>query len=270
MTTGLYLNSAGRGPELLLLHGWALHGGVWDTLLPRLSLHFRVTRVDLPGHGLSRAVALSADLCEVSRQLLQDSPDGAIWLGWSLGGLLAMRAALDAPEKLRALVLVDTTPRFVAGAGWPHAMPAERLAEFAAGLEHDYRGTLQRFLSLQVRGDDAARQTLRQLRESLSIGGKPSATDLAMGLAILRDSDLRAELDHIKVPTLVLAGSHDRLTPPEASEFLAANIPAARLQLIQRAAHAPFLSHGDEFADALLAFSHSLHDASLATAGVRG
>jgi pimeloyl-[acyl-carrier protein] methyl ester esterase len=256
MSAGLHTESTGAGPELLLLHGWALHGGVWDMLLPRLTPHFRVTTIDFPGHGSSRGVPLAADVSEVAARVRAVAPAHAIWLGWSLGGLVALRAALDAP--MRALVLADSTPRFVTAADWPCAMSSEQLDEFAMGIGQDYRGTLQRFLSLQVRGDTAARDTLRRLRESLFARGEPQAADLAAGLELLKHTDLRQELPRLRVPTLVLAGSHDRLTPPEAAYAMAAAIPAAQLQIFESAAHAPFLSHAEDFVTALLAFARGL------------
>lgn len=262
-----HIESAGAGPELVLLHGWALHGGIWDTLLPKLTPHFRVTAIDLPGHGHGRGVPLSSDLAEVAASVLTAAPAGAIWLGWSLGGLVALRAALDAPTRLRALVLANSTPRFVTAHDWPWAMPPEQLDEFASGLGGDYRGTLQRFLSLQVRGDAAARETLRALRDSLFARGEPKAADLAAGLELLRRGDLRQELPRLRLPTLVLTGSHDRLTPPAASDAMAKSIPQAELRSFQGAAHAPFLSRADDFTEALLSFARGLdQSAALRTA----
>ncbi|HEV2109947.1 MAG TPA: pimeloyl-ACP methyl ester esterase BioH [Gammaproteobacteria bacterium] len=254
MAGGLYMETRGRGPELVLLHGWGLHGGVWDTLMPRLTARFRVTRVDLPGHGLSRGTAMSAELGAAAQQLLVAVPADAVWLGWSLGGLLALRAALDAPENMRALILANTTPRFITATDWPHAMPPEQLQEFALGLQQDYRETLLRFLSLQVRGDEAARASLRQLREALFARGEPDTVSLAAGLELLRRSDLRAELARISMPTLVIAGGYDRLTPPGAGEAMARAIPGARHALIAKSAHAPFISHAEEFIQALGGF----------------
>ncbi len=57
----------------------------WETLLPRLTGDFRVTRVDLPGHGLSRDIPMPADLADVARLVLASVPEGAVWLGWSFG-----------------------------------------------------------------------------------------------------------------------------------------------------------------------------------------
>lgn len=259
MSKALHMETQGQGPELVLLHGWGLHGGVWDTLMPRLTPQLRVTRMDLPGHGRSRHLPMPASLAELTLQVMGDIAPGAVLLGWSLGGLVAAEAALDMPQRLRGLVLANTTPRFTTAPYWPHAMAPGLLQSFADGLAQDYRETLRRFLSLQVRGDESARAALRQLRDSLFAHGEPDTASLATGLALLRDSDLRARLKHIAVPTLVMTGGHDRLTPPGAGEAMARAIPGTRLEVFPKSAHAPFLSHPDEFAAALVGFVHGLH-----------
>ncbi len=258
MKPALYIETEGQGPALVLLHGWGLHGGIWDTLLPRLTPHLKVTRIDLPGHGRSRVLSMPATLPELARMLLDAAPLEAVWLGWSLGGLVALQAALTAPQRLRALVLANSTPRFVTGPGWSEAMPPERLAEFGLGLKVDYRETLLRFLSLQVQGEESARAALRQLRGPLFERGEPDTASLATGLALLQQSDLRARLKEVAVPTLLMAGTHDRLTPPGATEAMARAIAGARLEVFPKSAHAPFISHPQEFTAALLEFVRGL------------
>ena len=258
MKSALYMEAEGQGPELVLLHGWGLHGGIWDTLLPRLTPHLRITRVDLPGHGYSRALPMPASLPELARMVLDAVPTEAVWLGWSLGGLVALQASLTAPQRLRGLVLANSTPRFVTGPGWTEAMAPERLGEFASGLGQDYRETLLRFLSLQVQGEESARAALRQLRGSLFDRGEPDTASLAAGLALLQQSDLRARLKEVSVPTLLMAGTHDRLTPPGATEAMARAMTGVRLQVFPKSAHAPFISHPEAFSAALLEFVQSL------------
>ena len=248
------METQGQGPELLLLHGWGLHGGVWDTLCPKLTPYLRVTRVDLPGHGRSRDVPMPHSLTELALQTMAAVPPGAVVLGWSLGGLVALEAALRMPQRLRGLILANSTPRFVSTEDWPHAMPPEQLEQFAESLATDFRETLQHFLSLQVRGEDSARASLRQLRDSLFAHGEPDTGSLATGLEILKDSDLRLKLREVSLPTLVIAGGYDRLTPAAASEYLAAHIPGAHLEILPKSAHAPFISHTDAFVAAVLEF----------------
>ncbi|MGB9430551.1 MAG: pimeloyl-ACP methyl ester esterase BioH [Gammaproteobacteria bacterium] len=254
MPSKLHTETTGRGPDLFLVHGWALHGGIWNGVAQILAQTYRVTCVDLPGHGLSRESPAPATLSGLAKQLLDAAPENAIWLGWSLGGLACLRAALDFPGRVRALLLTNSTPRFVSAHDWPHAMPPAQLKEFIVELHDDYRKTIQRFLALQVRGDESARGVLRQLRASVFARGEPSVLALERGLEWLRDSDLRAELHGIRIPTLVMSGQYDRLTPPEAGAFLAAGIDGAKLVALPRAAHVPFLSHPAEFTATLIQF----------------
>jgi pimeloyl-[acyl-carrier protein] methyl ester esterase len=176
-------------------------------------------------------------------------PAGAAVVGWSLGGMVALEIARQHPEHVVALVLVATTPKFAAGDGWEHGVKHDVLDTFARGLAHDYRRTVQSFLTLQTRGDERSLETLRQLRKRLSAHGEPDPHGLAAGLDILRRSDLRDALSRITVPALVVAGEYDRLTPAAAGRELAASLPAARFCLVERSGHAPFLSHPDTVAN---------------------
>lgn len=253
-TTKLHTATVGQGPDLFLIHGWALHSGVWSGIVPELARNQRVTCVDLPGHGRSRELPMPTTLPELARLVVRAAPERSVWLGWSLGGLVALRAALDFPERVAALVLVSATPRFVSAADWPCAMPPEQLTQFMAELEADYCGTLTRFLGLQVRGDEHARDTLRQLHAALQACDAPQAASLAAGLEILRAADLRAAVSQLALPMLILAGDHDRLTPPAAGAWLAGAVRAARLLRLPKTGHALFISHTQEFLEALQNF----------------
>ena len=123
------------------------------------------------------------------------------------------------------------------GADWEHGMQPAVLDGFARGLAADYRRTVQNFLALQTRGDEHALATLRLLRASLA-GARPARSDARSppGLGILRNADLRDALPEIALPALVIAGEHDRLTPPGAGRALAAALPHARLARSRSAA----------------------------------
>jgi pimeloyl-[acyl-carrier protein] methyl ester esterase len=92
------------------------------------------------------------------------------------------------------------------------------------------------------------------LRAALAAQGPPRPAALAAGLEILRSTDLRAALAQIKQPALVVGGQHDRITPPAALAWLAAALPRATTVQIERAGHAPFVSHPQDFAQSLVAF----------------
>lgn len=242
----VHVEIRGTGPDVVLLHGWALHGGMWGPWLGELEKHARLHVLDLPGHGRSAWPAGVRDLAGLARAVYPHLPRESAVLGWSLGGMVALELARRHPQQVSALVLIATTPKFLAGNGWEHGMRAALLGEFAQGLASDHARTVQDFLALQARGDERSSESLRMLRRQLAAHGAPDIGALEAGLAILRDADLRDELPRIAQPTLVIAGEHDRLTPPEAGLELARAMPAARYRLIGRSGHAPFLSHGPE------------------------
>jgi pimeloyl-[acyl-carrier protein] methyl ester esterase len=244
----------GSGPPLVLLHGWGLNSSVWDSIVPALARDFMVMRIDLPGHGASPWPPEFHDIGSLAKALAPALPSRCSLLGWSLGGMAALDLALTLAGRAERLVLVSTTPRFMRAADWPHGLPAEAVESFAALLETDYEATVREFLGLQAKGDEHARATLRELRQKLIAGGQPRLEALRAGLGILRTADLRDRLPRVAVPTLVIAGEYDRMTPPGAARELAANIHGARLELIARAGHAPFLSHAGDFCRAIMAF----------------
>lgn len=256
----LHVEVRGEGPDLVLLHGWALHGGMWGPWLDELALHARVHLVDLPGHGHSPWVPEAAGLADLARAAGHIVPQGAVLVGWSLGGMIALELARQHPRRVSALVLLATTPKFVAGDDWALGMDAEVLDEFARGLERDHRGTVQNFLALQARGDERSLETLRLLKRNLDAHGPPDPRALAAGLEILRSADLRGMLPGMALPTLVIAGQHDRLTPAAAGRSLAAALPNAGFVEIAHGGHAPFLSHGRQVLGEVLGFLHSRRD----------
>jgi pimeloyl-[acyl-carrier protein] methyl ester esterase len=249
----LHVESVGQGPPLVLLHGWALHSGLWGPLVPRLARRFRVHAVDLPGHGHSAAVepyTLDA-VTEAVAASTADIHEPLTVLGWSLGGIVAMHWALAAPQRVARLVLVCTTPCFAAGADWPHGMERATLARFGDELRVAWRQTLLRFLSLQVQGSEHGRAALAAMRHDLFTRGEPAPVVLAHALDALGSIDLRQRVPMLAQPTRIIAGERDALTPAGASAWLAGALPQATLRTIPGAGHAPFLSHPDAFAAAL-------------------
>jgi len=242
----LHTDVQGDGPELVLLHGWGMHGGVWAEWLEHLTHRFHVTVVDLPGHGNS-AYQRQQELEEWAAAVLEVVPQRAWWAGWSLGGLVALAGAEQAPERFAGLLLLASTPRFVQGADWAPAVPADVFSQFALQIKADPARTLSRFLSLQVRGADGASETLRQLRADLNSRPAADPAALGAGLRFLQRCDLRHVLHQLHMPLLWLLGERDTLIPPQVADRFP-NIPAT---VIAGAGHAPFLSHPQQCAACL-------------------
>ncbi|MHB9116697.1 MAG: pimeloyl-ACP methyl ester esterase BioH [Burkholderiales bacterium] len=251
----IHFNASGTGPDLVLLHGWGMHGGIWDGVAAELAKDFRVYCVDLPGYGASPSLVPYA-LDSLVQRVSESFPEPVAVCGWSLGSMVAQRWAQTAPQQLKKLALVASTPRFVSGGDWPHGVEPDVLAGFAAGLEVDFEGSLKRFLSLQSRGDEHAKAVMKQLRERLFSRSAPDPGALRGGLDILLNADLRQAAARIAVPTLLIHGDYDRLTPLGAAQWLAKTLPAARLEVLRGCAHAPFLSHPAAFQRLLRDFLH--------------
>lgn len=258
----VFVNTLGSGPDLALLHGWGLNGAVWQNIRDALAENFTLHLIDLPGHGQSADVAATT-LDEMSEAINKVLPDKTHLLGWSLGGQVAMNITLRYPQKIDKLVLVATTPQFVAGDDWPHGMKPGVLADFVSRLSTHYAATIKNFLTLQTLHPDQAeqpdniRQTIQHLQKAVLAGGAPNLDNLKHGLNVLAETNLRPMAGCLTTPTLIIQGDHDALTPIAAARWLATAIPAAEYALIEHAAHAPFLSHRAAFIARIQAFLKS-------------
>lgn len=252
MTARLYWQTEGQGSDLVLIHGWGMNGAVWQQQLPRLAEHYRVHVVDLPGYGHSQALSAES-IEEMAHILLENSPDSAVWLGWSLGGLVATQAALLAPERVSKLITVASSPRFAAQDTWRGIKPAV-LDDFRRQLDDDLATTVARFMALQAMGSPTAKQDIRLLKEAVLSRPAPHPAALAAGLKMLAEVDLRQQLAAIRQPWLRLYGRLDGLVPVKSADDIDALAPGSLRQTFASASHAPFISHPDEFFQILREF----------------
>jgi pimeloyl-[acyl-carrier protein] methyl ester esterase len=230
---------------LVFLPGWCLGRGPLIAAVDAL----QGTIFDLPGYGEAPLITdFDAAVADIAARL----QPGTTLAGWSLGAQLALAIAARAPEKVGKLLLVAGTASFVQRDGWPHAMPPEMLAEFAAGIAADVEAMLPRFVGGFNRGDARGKEVTRQLLDLAD--PLPPAATLAAGLDWLRDIDLRRVAPQVKAPTLLIHGAADPLMPLAAAEGLAALIPGAQLALFAECAHAPFISRPDDFLARVQAF----------------
>ncbi len=249
----MHVFTQGRGgPPLLLIHGWAMHGGIFARLASCLESDFTVHTVDLPGHGRSanQHFVLHEVVAELAAYLTHLAP--ATLVGWSLGGAIAAELALDFPNAIRAVVPIASSPCFVANPDWPNGMAPTALKSFADALTHDWEAVVDRFLALETLGSPNEKAELRWLRAEVYAHGKPDPMALMAGLAMLENIDLRARLSDLRVPSLWLGGRRDRIVPPQAI-LAAAGLCRGRAELLA-AAHAPFLTHPERVANFISEF----------------
>ena len=242
--------------HLVLLHGWGLNAEVWDCITADLAAHFTLHLVDLPGYGRSTGFG-ALTLAEMTKIVLAHAPKEAIWLGWSLGGLVASQAALSAPARVTALVTVASSPCFSAEGDWPGIKP-EVLSGFQQQLSDNFQRTVERFLALQTLGTETARDDARKLKRAVLALPMPSAEVLNGGLEILKTADLRESLARLQQPFLRFYGRLDGLVPRKIVPLLDEQWPESESQLFAKAAHAPFISHPEEFCQTLVEFTQRL------------
>jgi 3-oxoadipate enol-lactonase len=245
------LNGPASAALVVLSHSLATNLSMWDPQAEALAADRRVLRYDTRGHGGTDVVAgpytLGA-LAEDAFALLEALGVPRVhFVGLSMGGMIGQLLALQHPEKLRSLVLCDTTSRIPpeARATWDERI---RTAE-TQGMEPHVEPTIGRwftapFLARRPSVVDAVRGMIR-------------ATD-ARGYAscchAIKALDLTDRLSAIRVPTLVVVGQDDVGTPVAASRAIHERIPGSKLVVIPSASHLSNLEQPEAFNEALLSF----------------
>jgi len=241
----LYTEVKGEGHNVVLLHGWGMHGGLWGKFGELLSKDFKTHTIDLPGYGYSKDIdnEFTLDsLTDTTEEYVKNLNTSVSLIGWSLGGLIAQNILKRKKTKLEKVVLVATTPSFTKKPDWHDAMEQSVFNNFSSDLKVDYKKTLKRFLSLQTRGSELSRDELRELNNKLSERGEPNIKALEKGLAILSSADLRNE-SQSEIPAMVILGERDTLVPVEViSEFESMFLKIEKL-ILEKTGHAPFISN---------------------------
>jgi pimeloyl-[acyl-carrier protein] methyl ester esterase len=254
--TPLFVEQIGHGPDLTLLHGWGLNGAVWNSIRDALAKHYTLHLIDLPGHGYSQHVPIST-LTTTAEHVARAMPARGHLLGWSMGGQLAIELARIVLDQIDKLVLVATTPQFIANPDWPYGKKAAALDQFATNLKTNYHATIREFLALQILNHPHQRATTTELQTAVSARGAPDLAHLTAGLELLRGNNLRDQIKNIRQQTLVIQGDRDALTSERAGHWLAAQLSRGEYEMIPFATHAPFLSHRDIFVARLIQFLNS-------------
>ena len=256
MNSRLYSEVKGHGHNLVLLHGWGMHGGLWGGFNELLSNDFQTHAIDLPGFGFSKSVEndFTLDsLTNVIEEYIHNLTKPVTLIGWSLGGLITQNILKRNKVELKDVVLIATTPSFTKKEGWGTAMEQDVFNAFSNDLKLDYKKTLKRFLSLQTRGGDLARDDLRKLNEILMERGEPNIHALESGLDILRETDLRTKIKN-EISTLLIFGEKDTLVPVSVNKEFEEIFPNLDKLILEKTGHAPFISKPETCAEKIKNF----------------
>ncbi len=251
--TGMHKEVFGVGRPVVMLHGWAMHTGVWRTFAQALAANRQVVCLDLPGHGLSISVEpyiLESIVDIIAKELPEQECD---IVGWSLGGNIALRLAEKYPQRVNSLVLIACNPVFLKTDSWP-GVSSEILKEFANNLQKNSAQTVLRFMALQVQGRPEAKSSLKQIKVAMQECQLPTLNVLRKGLEILQFANQRKALGELKMPVLMILGEHDTLVPVLVAEHSQAVQPLLKIEVIAGAGHVPFITHQKQLLAVILCF----------------
>ena len=240
----LHYQTNGSGSPVLLTHGFAATSRMWHGQAEAFRDQHQVITWDMRGHGRSdspdceseSAYSVENTVADMAALLDLLGHERAVIGGHSLGGYMSLAFYMRHPERVRALLIIDTGP------GYKSAVPREEWNEMAGGLAH----------RLERDGLDH----LTKLSREMDPSAHRSATGLALaaaGMLTQRDSAVIDSLAAIAVPTLVIVGEKDR-GYLAASDYMANKIPGAEQVVIANAGHAVNLHQPDEFNDAVGSF----------------
>lgn len=233
----IHIKKIGQGKPLVFFHGWGFDHRVWLNLAESIKDQFTLFLVDLPGFGASE----SLDWERFKQAMAVQLPEKYSLIGWSMGGLYAMRLAIEQPERLDRLLVITASPRFIEDKGWP-GVKLSVFQNFFQALQHSRTRVLQEFVSLQTHNRYAFE------------GALPSLEGLENGLKVLLDWDLRIPLKTLKKPASFLFGRLDRIVAAKTLDAMNTGYPDFSFTMFKKAAHMPFLSHKEEFINFLEEF----------------
>jgi len=244
--TALYKNKLhkevyGQGEPIVMLHGWAMHTGLWRDFAQALAEDRQVVCLDLPGHGLSASVAPYTLESIVEAIYAQLPEQKCVLVGWSLGGNIALRLAEKYPQRIKSLVLIASNPHFIRMESWP-GIQAKNLSEFANNLQKNPLPTLLRFMSIQVQGMDNKKASLKQIKLAMQECMPPVPEVLMAALSVLQTADQRKALSLLKTPVQMILGELDALVPVVVGEQCRLLQPNMEVQVISGAGHIPFIT----------------------------
>jgi 3-oxoadipate enol-lactonase len=239
-----------RGKNVIvLIHSLGTDRTIWATQVEVLAAAgWRVIAVDLPGHGLSTANPSDYTLEMLGRDVMEVTEvcgaEECAVAGVSLGGLVALWLAVNAPERVAALVASNTAARLGSSAGW-----SDRIAAVESGGMESIRAVMTRFFAPQFAEDHP--EELAHFEEVFLATDPVGYTGCC---AALRDADLGGRVGSITCPTLVVGGELDVAAPPDLAARLHEEIPLSRLHIIEGSAHISNVDRPAEFNALLVDF----------------
>ena len=242
------LTGAANAPIVVLSNSLGTDSSMWDPQAAALEREFRLLRYDTRGHGQSSATPGPYSIEQLARDVLHLLDglriDRVHFCGLSMGGMIGMWLGVNAPERLRKLVLCNTATKIGTAEVWNTRIDTVR----KGGMKSIAPSVLERWFTpeFRARSPQVAASVLKMLETT------PPEGYIACCAAV-RDMDQRDAVSAIRVPTLVIAGARDPATPPAEGRSLAERILGAQFAELPTA-HLSNLEAPDQFSSELIRF----------------
>ncbi|HBA26285.1 MAG TPA: hypothetical protein DCY98_02640 [Nitrospinae bacterium] len=246
----LHYRITGKGKPIIFVHGWAMNSHVWKYQMDEVSKYFQVIAVDLRGHGKSECGMRNAEY--EFNIFIQDLKELINFLGikkftlagWSMASFIIARYYFKYPEDIDKLIFISGTPKFLSENDYPHGHPMTMVNRLEQNLKRDYENHIREFCGkLFISGEIIDDSKLSEIESLMFNEDFPPSSDVVLQtLNSLLKNDIRDNLNDIKVPTLIIHGSIDKICPLGAGKYMAKEIPDSKLIILEGVGHAPFLT----------------------------
>jgi len=259
----LHHHIAGSGKPLLLIHGWAMHAGVWAGFSDRLAERCMTITPDLRGHGMSRSMAgpfpfeqHARDVAALIEQLDLRDP---VLLGWSMGVSIILKMYELGCAGSAPLVLISGNPSLVRRDGYASGLAPAAVRRLYRQVGRDFAAGMQAFLGLLCTAEEHGRFSAdAAYLAAMDTARWPDPAAALETLACLQTEDLRPHVPRIPVPSLVLHGECDEICLSGAGRCLAETIPGARLRMLPDTGHMPFVTRRERVLEEVFDFLDSV------------
>lgn len=261
LNNGVTLNvtDAGSGRPVVFIHGVMMSGRFFDNQVPYFSRSYRVIVPDLRGHGQSEKALYGHTVANYARDLkeLFDAlrVERPVLVGWSMGSMVMYEYLKQfGQDDVAGIVIVDQPPSDFAWDGYEFGvLTVQALGEMVEALQMDQHAVAEEFAGLMLHEETPA--TREWMVEEITRVPPAVATTILVNQTF---QDYRPFFAEVHIPTLVLFGRDNKLTPPEAGEYIASHIAGAKFQVFEHSSHVPFIEEADAFNEAVKAFVDSV------------
>jgi len=265
----IHYHIKGSGRPLVLIHGWAMHAGVWQGFADQLAEHCMLVALDLRGHGDSRSLEGPYTIEQYARDVtallehlgLRD----AALLGWSMGASVILKMFAQGYAGTGALVFVSGNPSLVQRCDYESALAPVVVRRLFKQVQRDYPHGLSIFLNLLCTAQEHAHFSKDPAyRAAMDLARCPEREAALSTLDCLQTEDLRPQLSRITAPSLIVHGERDEICLSNGGRFMNDSIPGSRLLMLPDTGHMPFISRRERVVEAVLDFlsmyAHRAHD----------